>query len=130
MVLINNKREFAVLGSKIQESEKIDKYLDLVRELKKFRNMKVKMIPIVVVTLQTVPKSLEKRLEALEISGRGETVPTKAFLIQARGVMVIVVGYGHDDTSSILDQANCISHSTNTLAKGMNPIIIPPAMGK
>ena len=30
----------------------------------------------------------------------------------------------------ILDQANCISHSTNTLGKGMNPIIFPPAMGK
>ena len=24
----------------------------------------------------------------------------------------------------------CISHSTNTLGKGMNPIILPPAMGK
>ena len=23
-----------------------------------------------------------------------------------------------------------ISHSTNTLGKGMNPIILPPAMGK
>ena len=41
--------------------------------------------------------------------------------------MVIVVGYGH---VQILDQANCISHSTNTLGKGMNPIILPPAMGK
>ena len=30
----------------------------------------------------------------------------------------------------ILDETNCISHSTNTLGKGMNPIILPPAMGK
>ena len=30
----------------------------------------------------------------------------------------------------ILDQTDCISHSTNTLGKGMNPIILPPAMGK
>ena len=48
--------------------------------------------------------------------------------------MVIVTGYGHSDTSSIqfnfLDKADCISHSTNTLGKGMNPIILPPAMGK
>ena len=29
-----------------------------------------------------------------------------------------------------LDEADCISHSTNTLGKGMNPIILPPAMGK
>ena len=40
----------------------------------------------------------------------------------ARGVMVIVVGLGHE--------TDCISHSTNTFRKGMNPIIIPPAMGK
>ena len=25
---------------------------------------------------------------------------------------------------------NAFSHSTNTLGKGMNPIILPPAMGK
>ena len=29
-----------------------------------------------------------------------------------------------------LDEADCILHSTNTLGKGMNPIILPPAMGK
>ena len=30
----------------------------------------------------------------------------------------------------ILDETDCISHSTNTLGKGMNPIILPPAMGE
>ena len=30
----------------------------------------------------------------------------------------------------ILDKTDCFSHSTNTLGKGMNPIILPPAMGK
>ena len=30
----------------------------------------------------------------------------------------------------ILDETDCISHSTNTLGKDMNPIILPPAMGK
>ena len=44
-------------------------------------------------------------------------------------------GYRHMkiDTATqvqILADANCISHSTNTLGKGMNPIILPPAMGK
>ena len=48
----------------------------------------------------------------------------------ARGVMVIVVGNGHGDTSSNPGQDNCILHNTNTLGKGMNPIILPPAMGK
>ena len=32
--------------------------------------------------------------------------------------------------AQILNKADCISHCTNTLGKGMNPIIIPPAMGK
>ena len=48
----------------------------------------------------------------------------------ARGVMVIVVRNGHGDMSSNLYETDCISHSTNTLGKGMNPIILPPAMGK
>ena len=30
----------------------------------------------------------------------------------------------------ILDETVCISHRSNTLGKGMNPIILPPAMGK
>ena len=30
----------------------------------------------------------------------------------------------------ILDETDCISQSTNTLGKGMNPIILPLAMGK
>ena len=48
----------------------------------------------------------------------------------ARGIMVIIVGNGHGDTSSNPDEADCISHNTNTLGKGINPIIVPPAMGK
>ena len=30
----------------------------------------------------------------------------------------------------ILNETNCISHSTNTFGKGMNPIILTPAMDK
>ena len=30
----------------------------------------------------------------------------------------------------IMDETDCISHSINTLGKGMNTIILPPAMGK
>ena len=29
----------------------------------------------------------------------------------------------------ILDETDCISHSTNSLGKAMNPIILPPAVG-
>ncbi len=38
----------------------------------------------------------------------------------ARGVVVIAVGNEQGDTSSNLDETDCISHSTNTLGKGMN----------
>ena len=31
--------------------------------------------------------------------------------------------------SQFLDQAVCISHSTNTLEKRMRPSILPPGMG-
>ena len=48
----------------------------------------------------------------------------------ARGVMVIIVGNGHSDTSSNPGRVIAFSHSTNTLGKGMNPIILPPAMVK
>ena len=30
----------------------------------------------------------------------------------------------------ILNKSVCISHSANSLGKGMNPIILPSAMGK
>ena len=41
--------------------------------------------------------------------------------------------YDHFHTATrvqILDETDCISHSSNTFGKGMNPIILPPAMGK
>ena len=44
----------------------------------------------------------------------------------ARGVMFIDMA----TRVQILDETDCISHCTNTLGKGMNPIILPPAMGK
>ena len=46
----------------------------------------------------------------------------------ARGVMDMEM-----DTATrvqTLDGTDCISQSTNTLGKGMNPIILHPAMGK
>ena len=46
---------------KLKEDEKMDKYLDLARELKKLWNMRVKVIPIVVGALGTVPINLEKK---------------------------------------------------------------------
>ena len=69
---------------KVKESEKIDKYLDLARELKKIWNMRVKVVPIVIGALGTVPKGLERSLDELEIRGRIETIQTTALLRSAR----------------------------------------------
>ena len=46
----------------------------------------------------------------------------------ARGVVVYAVGNERGDTSS--NPGRDRLHCTNTLGKGMNPIIVPPAMGK
>ena len=43
--------------------------------------------------------------------------------------MVIVVGNRHGEFKP-WTRLTAFSHSTNTLGKGMNPIILPPAMGK
>ena len=58
---------------KLKENEKKDKYLDLVRGLKKLWNMKVMVLPIVIGVLGTVTKGLVKGQEDLEIKERVET---------------------------------------------------------
>ena len=73
-----NQVDFAVVvnqGMKIKESEKINKYLDLTKELeKKLWNLKVTVILIVVGVRGTVYKNLEKRLSKREFRGRIETI--------------------------------------------------------
>ena len=54
----------------LKENEKSDKYFDLGRELKKLRNMKVTIIPIVVNVLGIITKGLVQGLEDLEITAR------------------------------------------------------------
>ena len=44
--------------------------------------------------------------------------------------MVTVIGMNTATQVPILHEAVSISHSANTIGKGMNPIILPPAMGK
>ena len=49
--------------------------LDLARDLRVLWNMRV--IPIVIVALGTVPKGLEKGAGRLNVGGRAETIQTK-----------------------------------------------------
>ena len=57
-------------------SEKIDKYVDFARKLKELLEMKVTVIPFVIVILGKVPKGFEKRLYEIKIKGRIETIQT------------------------------------------------------
>ena len=73
--------DFAILTDlwiKLKECEKKDKYLDLARDLKKLWNMKVTIIPIVIVTFGIVTKGLLKDLDDLEVGGRVETIQMTA----------------------------------------------------
>ena len=58
---------------KTKESEKINKYLDLARELKKLWNIKVVVISILVDLLGMVLKDFERILEELEIKGESRS---------------------------------------------------------
>ena len=53
-----------------KEIEKIEKYQDLAREIKKLWGMRVTVIPIVIGTLGRTPKKLKKRLEDIGIETR------------------------------------------------------------
>ena len=68
----------------IKESEKRNKYLDPVRDLKLLWNMKVTVIPIVISTLGTISEGLVRKLVELEIKGWPETIQTTALLSSAR----------------------------------------------
>ena len=70
---------------KIEEREKIDKYLDLARELKKLWNMRV--ILIAVITFGTVSKNIEKNLGELKIKERIETTVLFKLAIILRKVL-------------------------------------------
>ena len=72
IVLLNKKKRTCHLvnftiqadnGVKMKDTEKIFKYLDFARELKKQWNMKITVIPIIVDAVGMVPKDLERRLE-------------------------------------------------------------------
>ena len=58
--------------------------MDFSWELKKLRNMKMTVIPIVIIAHGTVTKGLVQGLEDLEISGRLLTIQTTALLRSAK----------------------------------------------
>ena len=51
-----------------KEVGKLEKYLDLVKELKKVWNMEVTAVPLIVGDLGTLAKALEKKIKAIGIA--------------------------------------------------------------
>ena len=79
--------DFAVPGdSGIEEKEKdkIEKYQDLGKELQKIRNVKVKIITLVVGSLGGIPKQFSNRLKRIIITARTAQVQKTVLLGTAR----------------------------------------------
>ena len=77
MILVDKKRrtckiiDFGVSGdSRIdeKEKEKIEKYQDLRKKLQKIRNVRVRIIPLVVSSLGATRKQFESRLKEIGIT--------------------------------------------------------------
>ena len=67
-----------------KEVEKVVKYQDLARELKKFWKMETMVIPIVIGTFGTVPKDLKRRLENIGIQTKIDELQKSVILNTAR----------------------------------------------
>ena len=67
-----------------KETEKIDKYQDLAREIRKLWKTDVKVVPIVVGGLGTIPKKLQKHLSNLGIQISAGLLQKTALLGTAR----------------------------------------------
>ena len=88
LVLIIKKRmcqlvDFTIhadLRITMKEREKMDKYWDLARELKKQWNMKMMVLSIVISALRIELKALEKRLGELEVRGRIKSIQITVLL--------------------------------------------------
>ena len=78
--------DFAVPGDSGMEKEKykIEKYQDLGKELQKIRNVKVKIIPLVVGSLDGIPKQFGNRLKLIIITAGTAQVQKTVLLGTAR----------------------------------------------
>ena len=67
-----------------KEAEKIEKYIDLRRELQKLWKVKAKVVPIVVSALGTVSRSLNSYLNEIGVSSKIQVIQKSALLGTAR----------------------------------------------
>ena len=67
-----------------KEEEKIEKYRDLAREVAKLWNVRVKIIPVVIGALGTIPNDLEERINEMGISLKTAQIQMSVLLGTAR----------------------------------------------
>ena len=73
-----------------KEVKKIEKYLDLVRELKRVWNMKVTVVPLVVAALGTPAKALEKRLKGIGIETKITDLQKSVLIHTSRNIRKVL----------------------------------------
>ena len=67
-----------------KEMERIEKYQDLARKLRKIWDKQVKVIPIIIGAVETTPKLLRKRLKDTGIETKVVELQKSAILYSAR----------------------------------------------
>ena len=67
-----------------KENEKVEKYQDLAREVRKIRGVRTKVIPIVVGALETKPLRLKENLRTIGVDTSTELIQRHALLGSAR----------------------------------------------
>ena len=90
--------DFAVPGdSRIEEKEKdkIENYQDLGRELQKIWNIKVKIMPLVVASLDALPKQFDNRLKQIGITAGTAQVQKTVLLGTSRIFRKVLEIYGY-----------------------------------
>ena len=87
LVSLSDPLEWQILSRlkiMIKEEEKSDKYLDFAREMKKLRNKKMTVIPIVIAALGTFTKRWVQEVDDLEIRRQKKTTQTPGLLRSVR----------------------------------------------
>ena len=103
---------YAWYDSRIEEKEveKVVKYHDLARELRKLWKMKTVVIPIVIGTLGIVPKDLNRRLENIGIETKIDELQKSVILNTARILRKVLDVWGDLLSPSFLEYRSSIGN--------------------
>ena len=94
-----------------KEVEKIEKYLDLARELKKVWNMKVTVVPLEAGALGTPAKSRVKRLKTIGIETKIIELPKSVLIYTIRILWKVLEVWGVLLTLYLKNKTHLLVHS-------------------